>query len=187
MTVKQTAALPVGDALVVFEGAARVKWRRRSASCWTPVGLWPNLDEQAEIAGRLHRREPVLVVLGEREVRVPVTAEELAGSSADLYVIADIHDDHAELPIPQLDWLPAELRHRGERFRDRTDAAIAATPAPLRPRILLEHLDADDPAAHTPVRFARRGGPVGCAEREWPQLLEHAFGAPRHAATAAVR
>ncbi|MEU9196358.1 hypothetical protein [Streptomyces hundungensis] len=171
--VKQTTTLRAAGALVVFEGAPRVRWSWKSAACWTPVGLWPEPGDRAEVRERLRDGEPVLIVFAEREGGVPVTREELSGAPDAIRRLARMDDaeDLGELLVPPLDWLPQDMRRRGLRFFEQSSAEIAGTPRAIRGPVLLEPAPKD----HRQLRFARATGPSGCLERDLPALVEHAF------------
>ncbi|MEU6283407.1 hypothetical protein [Streptomyces sp. NPDC047028] len=172
--MQQSTTLAVGNALVVFEGAPRLKWQWQSLTQWTPTGLWPSPEELREITARFDRGDPVLIVLGEREAGVTVTQEEMSQAPPELRSLATFSEGTGgigELRIPQLDWLPEDLRARGLRFFDDSDLVIARTPAPLRPPLLL-----DEPAPYdAQVRFVRQTGPGGCSPAALTALVNHAF------------
>lgn len=170
--MQKSTTLPVGNALVVFEGAPRLSWQWQTLTHWTPTGLWPSPEELREITARFDRGDPVLIVLGEREAGVSVTQEEIAQAPPGLRSLVSFTDGIGELRIPQLDWLPDRLHRRGLRFFDDSDLLIARTPAPLRPPLLLD--DPDPSAPH--IRFVRQTGPGGCSTAALTVLVEYAFG-----------
>lgn len=161
-----------GNALVVFEGAARIAWHRRTSSDWIPVGLWPRPDEAVLLEGRLERGDPVLVILSEPVATVPLLVEELAASGELFAPYADPAEGHlVELRLPALDWLPDDVRARGLEFLARTDKVIATTPHALCPPFLL-----DDPGPEgSNVRFVRPRRGERATDADCRALVEHVF------------
>ena len=143
------------DVLIVVEGAARLSWCRTGSARWRPVGLWPTPEQQADVAARVRRGSPLLVVLDNAPAVVALLAEESAEVPDDLRALIEVEGGLGELRIPFLGWLSPELAERGRRFLERSGHPVV--PEVLRPPLLLEEPDPDTPH----VRFARwlRPGP----------------------------
>jgi hypothetical protein len=137
------------DFLIVVEGAARLSWCRTGSAQWKPVGLWPTPEQEADVAARVRRGSPVLVVLEDAPAVVPLTDSEAAQVPDDLRGLVEVDGGVGELRIPFLGWLSPELRERGRRFLEQGSAT--GTPDVLRPPLLIEPPDQDTPH----VRFAR--------------------------------
>lgn len=142
--------LHVDEVLIVVEGTARLTWRRTGAARWQPMGLWPTPEQQADVADRLNRGAPLLVVLETTPAIVPLVAEEVAETPDELMWVMEITESFGELHIPFLSWLPPELRTHARRFLDRSED-VYRTPRVLRPSLLLDEFSPEAPA----VRFAR--------------------------------
>jgi hypothetical protein len=158
--------------LVVFDGPARLRWRRTGPDRWTPYVLWPDQAQAEEMNAVLGRGEPVLIVLDLRAEPVYLLAEELAAAPPEIAsLVRTLEGGVADLRIPRLAWLPDQLRLRGQRFlRDALDL-VAATPAPLVAPVLLEPFG-DAPRS---VRFALCTGPVGWSRADLSAMVAHTF------------
>lgn len=160
------------NALVVFEGAARIAWHRGTSSDWIPVGLWPRPEEAVLLEERLERGDPVLVILSEPVATVPLLVEELAASRELFAPYAGPAEGHlVELRLPALDWLPADARARGLEFLASTDKVIATTPYALCPPFLLDGPDADG----RKIRFVRPRRGERATDADCRALVEHVF------------
>ncbi|MEU7040945.1 hypothetical protein AB0A77_07780 [Streptomyces varsoviensis] len=71
-----TPMLRFGEALVVFEGPARINWRTARQGEWAPDGIWPEQTLRALLADHIDSGSPLLVVLDEARDTVPVLREE---------------------------------------------------------------------------------------------------------------
>src|SRR5690349_10469381 len=162
------AAIECDDALVVFEGARRI--RRQSA---TSFDLWPDADEAEAVRERIDRGRPILVILGGPQAEAAVLTEQFASAPPALaQLVHTIARDLAPIPVPALDWLPREVRDRGLRFLRASIQQARRTPALLRPALALE-----DPAVSCPhVRFAHLSRVDAHSERELALVVAFAFG-----------
>jgi len=142
-------ALQTDDVLIIAEGAARLTWHRTAQARWRPVGLWPTREQEAEVAARILRGDPILVVLAEMPTVVPLLTEELVDAPEELVRLAEYTGYLCELRLPFLGWLPPHLRERGRRFFEVTSRR-GHTPLVTRSPLVVEPAD---PA--TPVVFAR--------------------------------
>ncbi|MGI5467478.1 hypothetical protein [Streptomyces sp. CA-132043] len=179
--------------LIIFEGAARIRWAVDGTGDWTPVALWPGAREADEVAERLERRQPLLVVLDELDTphgidaragddglgaTVPVWRAELDRAPADLAALATGDGDLLDLRVPALTWLPPELRQRGTEFWRAAGARTADVPPALLPPLLLDGAGeaADGPrGGHPHVRFARRSRTPALTPRHLAAAAAHAF------------
>ncbi|GHG97535.1 hypothetical protein [Streptomyces rubradiris] len=157
--------------LVVFEGPSRVLWTPGAPGSPVPAGLWPTAADAAEVAARIARREPVLVVLEEIAATVSVWRHELDRAPAELAELAEGEGELLDLRVPALDWLPEPLRERGLAFWHRSTARAAREPAVLLPAVLLDEPDEGAPG----VRFARRLLPFPLTTTRLAHLVAGAF------------
>jgi hypothetical protein len=158
------------EVLIVLEGAVRLAWRRSGAARWSPVGLWPTDWQAADLLDHVRRGLPLLVVLEQVSVTVPMLAEEFADAPPAVAALAEQSGEVVEVRIPTLDWLPADLRDRGLDFVRDSAAYVAGTPRPLRPALLLE-----EPATPRNVRFARVLDPGRYRREELAAVARYAF------------
>lgn len=144
------AATEAPGVLVVHEGSRRLRWHTSSPDRWELVGLWPERGDVDSLLARIHRDEPVLVVLPGHDVRVDVMDHEIA---MPLDGFAHVSPDRGitELTLPLLEWLPEPLRSRGLLFADQATAALAGRPRGLRAPLLVERLHEG-----CALRFAQR-------------------------------
>jgi len=150
-------ALQTDDVLIVAEGAGRLTWHRTGPARWRPVGLWPTREQEADVAARVRRGAPLLVVLAEMPTVVPLLTEELVDAPEELLQLAEFTGYLCELTIPFLGWLPSELRERGCRFIETTRRR---TPAPLTMHSPLQFERADPATPHVVfARWLRSGHP----------------------------
>lgn len=149
--------LQTDDVLIVAEGAARLTWYRTGPARWRPVGLWPTRQQEADVADRVRRGAPLLVVLAEMPTVVPLLTDELVDAPEELLQLAEFTGYLCELTIPFLGWLPPELRERGRNFfestRQRTPDAL-----PMHSPVLFERADPDVPQVVF-ARWLRSGHP----------------------------
>lgn len=143
--------LQLDDVLIVIEGSARLTWCRTDSMLWRLVGMWPTPQQQAEVAAKLDRGAPLLVVLTDVATAVPLLVEEFADVPADLSVLAEFTGDVGELHVPFLNWLPVGLRDRGRQFLDHSEKLRKDLPRVLLPPLFVEQVGQDG----LPVRFAR--------------------------------
>jgi len=89
-----------GDVLIIFEGAARVAWRRSGLSRWRPTGLWPNPAQRTELLDRLSSNRGVLVLLESGPPTVAMSSDEFAGAPEAIrsLAMADNRGDPVRLP-----------------------------------------------------------------------------------------
>jgi len=133
-------AIECGDALIVFEGARRIRGRN---------DLWPDAHEAEDVRDRIEAGRPILVVLGGPHAEAAVLTEQFAGAPPALAeLVRAIARDLS--PIPALDWLPSEARARGLRFLRASTLRVRRTPALLCPPLALDERDLACPH----VRFA---------------------------------
>jgi len=167
------AAIECEDALIVFEGPRRI--RRQNA---TRFELWPDAREAQAVRDRIERGRPILVIFGGPQAEATVLTEQFAGAPPALVELVDaIARDLSPIPVPALDWLPAEVRDRGLRFLRASTLRVRRTPALLRPALSLDERDATCPH----VRFAHLAGVGAHTERELSLVAAYAFAdmAPR--------
>ena len=165
-------AITCGDALIVFEGARRIRWERGGASTHASVGLWPDAVEAAGIRRRLERGWPILVVLGGPQAVAALLTEQFAQAPPALAAVArTVATDMTGVPVPALDWLPVALRDRGLRFLRESSERARRTPAPLCPSLQLDERDLTVPH----VRFAHLMRDSIPSERELALVVAHAF------------
>ena len=160
-----------GDVLIIFEGAARVAWRRSGLSRWRPTGLWPDPAQRIELLDRLSSNRGVLVLLESGPPTVAMLSDEFAGASEAIrsLAMADNQGDPVTLRIPLMDWLPEPLRERGLAFHRQTVDASRTFPRALLPAILLERVDPQ--CKH--LRFGLQVAPSSSGELE--AAAHHAF------------
>jgi hypothetical protein len=158
------------DVLIALEGAARLAWRRSGAARWSPVGLWPTDWQAADLMDHVRRGLPLLVVLEQVSMTVPMLAEEFADAPPAVAALAEQTGEVVEVRIPTLDWLPTDLRDRGLNFV--RDSAAYATDVPrlLQPVLLLE-----EPATPRNVRFARVLDPGRYRREDLADVARYAF------------
>lgn len=173
--VKRSAVVRCGAVVVVFDGLDRLLWTRIDVARWTPSGLWPSGSEATEIREVLDRGERLLVVLDQSAEPVPVLADELRSAPpAVTDLVHTVEGDVAELRIPRLNWLPDQLRERGERFLHQTSRDVARRPALLTPPLVLDE-DGDD----STVRFGLRRRPMDWRPDDLLAAVSHAFAGRR--------
>lgn len=136
--------------LVVVEGARRLQWER-AGSAWRLAGCWPSPQERTEVAERLERDQPLLVVVEPGSQVVPALVEEVDALPESVRVL-DRDSDVLDLEVAAFDWLPEHVRARGERFVAEATAALRSTPLSALPPLLIEPSD----EASCGVRFAVR-------------------------------
>src|ERR1700754_2783098 len=108
------AAMQCADALVVFEGAPRL---RRHDPAGPGITLWPDAEEAQDVNRRLACGLPMLVILSGPQADAALLEEEFVQAPLGFVaVVRSTARDMAGTPVPALDWLPAELRERGLRF-----------------------------------------------------------------------
>jgi hypothetical protein len=164
------ATIQCGGALVVFEGARRV---RGVLTDGTDAALWPDAEEAEDVSRRLSGGHPILVIFGGPQADAALLAEQFVQAPLALTVaVRSTARDMTGTPVPALDWLPAELRERGLRFL-RTSAEHARR----IPGLLCQSLYLDERDLVTPhVRFAHRIDQRRPLERELERVVEFAFG-----------
>lgn len=167
-------AVRCADVLIIVEGASRIRWVTDTSRTWSPVAFWPDGAEAAEVALHLEKRQPLLVVLDDTAVMVPVWDHELDRAPANVAALAVGEGDLLDLRVPALDWLPAPLRHRGLDFWRTSTARLAGTPTALLPPLLF---DTPEQAAEDTwhVRFARRTRPFPLTGKRLTSVVAHAF------------
>jgi hypothetical protein len=161
------AAIECGEALVVFEGA-----RRRRGSFAGDAPLWPDAREGEDVRRRLAQRRPLLVVLGGPHARAALLTEQFAQAPPALAAAA--HETVVELagvPVPALDWLPAELRERGLAFLRAGADGVSGIPRAQCPPFSLETPDPVVPH----LRFLHRLRPCLETPPELAGLVSRAF------------
>jgi hypothetical protein len=139
-----------GEALVVREGAHRLRWSRTPQG-FMLAGLWPDRAERDFVMRHVESSRPLLVVFDREKPIVSALCEELGRIPAGLTVV-DEDGDIVDLEVPSLDWLPQPLRERGQRFASWAAEEEASTPMHLLPSILVE----PEAATVAHVRFASR-------------------------------
>jgi hypothetical protein len=165
-------AIKCGDALIVFEGARRIRWRRSERSSHASVVLWPDPLEALEVRRRLERGWPILVILGGPQAEAALLTEQYAQAPPALAAVArTIATDMTGMPVPALDWLPVGLRNRGLRFLRASSERVHRTPAPLCPSLQLDERDLTVPH----VRFAHVVRESAQSERDLELVVAHAF------------
>ncbi|MFI9024662.1 hypothetical protein [Streptomyces sp. NPDC053560] len=131
--------------LIIFEGAARLRWAVDGAGDWTPVALWPDAREADEVAERLARRQPLLVVLDGLDTPEGFGAQGVidAHGVIDAPAGPDAHagPDGLGVTVPvwraELDRAPADLAALATGDGDLLDLRVPALtwlPAELRQR-----------------------------------------------------
>jgi len=160
-----------GDVLIIFEGAARVAWRRSGLSRWRPTGLWPNPAQRTELLDRLSSNRGVLVLLESGPPTVAMLSDEFVGAPEAIrsLAMADNQSDPVTLRIPLLDWLPEPLRARGLAFHRQAVDASRTFPRALLPPILLQRVDPQCPH----LRFGLQLAP--CSSGALEAAAHHAF------------
>jgi hypothetical protein len=164
------AAIECGDALIVFEGARRIRWQRSGRTSAASVALWPDAHEAVDVRRRLERGQPILVILGGPQADAALLAEQFAQAPPAFAVF--VHATACDLvgiPVPALDWLPVELRDRGLRFLRASAERARRTPTPLCPSLYLDERDFSVPH----VRFAHRIRQS--AQPDLALVVDHAF------------
>jgi hypothetical protein len=165
------ATIQCGAALVVFEGARRVRSLPTDGSS---IALWPDADEAHDVSRRLDRGQPILVILGGPQADAALLAERYVQAPPRLAAaVRSTARDMTGTPVPALDWLPAELRERGLRF-----LRSSAEHARRMPGLLCQSLYLDERDPVTPhVRFAHRIDQRPPSEHDLVRVVEFAFGA----------
>jgi hypothetical protein len=165
-------AIKCGGALIVFEGARRIRWRHgEHAGPARPV-LWPDPFEALEVRRRLERGRPILVVFGGPQAEAALLTEQYAQAPPALAAVArTIATDMTGVPVPALDWLPVALRNRGLRFLRTSSERAHRTPAPLCPSLQLDERDLTVPH----VRFAHVVRESAQSEHDLALVVAHAF------------
>lgn len=155
--------------LVVHEGESRLQWLG-SAADWQLVGMWPDAIDRRRLDEHLAAGRPLLVLLDSATAVVPMWRTELRIPESEFeQVSAD--GDLLEVTVPFLEWLPDELRERGQRFRAGTSAAMERIPVALQPAVVVE-----DPALRQgSVRFAWRSRRARLGPRELSAVADWAF------------
>jgi hypothetical protein len=161
------AAIECDDALIVFEGARRI--RHQSASSFD---LWPDAREAEEVRDRIESGRPILVILGGPQAEATVLTEQFAGAPpAFAELVHAIARDLSPIPVPALDWLPNDVRDHGLRFLRASTFRVRRTPALLCPALCLDERD----AAFPHVRFAHLSRVGAHTERELSLVVAYAF------------
>ncbi|MDF6043836.1 hypothetical protein LRD69_17210 [Streptomyces sp. JH14] len=163
-------AVRCGRALVVVEGPGRLLTRRTGPASWTVDGVWPPAAEAVEVADRIGAGDPLLVVLGHGAGQLPFFAEELDGIPPRVRAEQG-PDGLTDLRVEALDWLPAALCARGERFLAGARSTIGRTPKALLPPVLMDEGD----SAHPQVRFAFLTRAVALEERDLERIVAYIF------------
>ncbi|GGK86667.1 hypothetical protein [Mangrovihabitans endophyticus] len=156
------AEIDLDGCLVIVEGSARLRWRRRETGRWQMTGVWPDAVERDRVCARIDAGDPVLVILG-GPVSTAVFRDECDGSAPG--------PDPLDVTVDVLDWLPGPLRARGLEFLAASSGVLAA-----RPRLLVLGLLLDD--ATGALRFARRTSPQPLWPRHLREVVAHLFAAP---------
>jgi hypothetical protein len=159
-------------ALIVLEGADRVRWRLEPSGNRTAVGVWPDTEESTALHRHLAECRPLLVVLDAPVTDVCVFRDELRDAPPAVTARAMGVDDPFDLRVPALDWLPEPYRTRGLNFWDQTESLLAAQPSALLPRLLL---DTPHTTAGRHVRFARRSPRARVTPDELGPIVAHLF------------
>ena len=168
---KRSAMVRCGAVVVVFDGLDRLQWKRIAVDRWTPIGVWPNGSDAADIREVMDRDAPLLVILDQYVDPVPVLVEELASAPAAVTdLVGTVEGDVALLRIPRLDWLPDQLRERGERFLHQASRDVARRPALLTPPLVLDE-DGDEAT----VRFGLRLRTMDWRPDDLSAAVSHAF------------
>ena len=150
----------VDGVLIVREGTGRLRWAHELEGSpaplhglqWQVAGLWPDEGARRHVRARIHRGEPVLIVLDAESPAVELPEEHVSSLPDGIVVGQDDEAGMLTVQVPLLDWLDEEDRRRGLAFAARTRAAIEGTPRFQRPPLVLE----SDPGM--PVVFAYRTG-----------------------------
>lgn len=159
-----------GQTLVVREGAKRLQWVR-TVEGWRLEGMWPGPADQRVVSQHLGTGAPVLVVLEEQPAVVTALRDELVEVPPYLRALYQC-DEYVDLEVPFLDWLPADVRRRGEQFAAYVQRLLAVTPRWSLPQLLF----APDVAAGHQVQFVARTPACRVLDdRLLDQAVEHAF------------
>jgi hypothetical protein len=166
-----------GDTLVVFEGSKRITWGQSSHDRWTLRELWPDAAQNTEVRRRIAYGQPLLVILDEPDPVVSLLPEELLGAPPAVAALADEPvGELVRLRVPTLNWLPDNLRLRGQRFLATSMEQTTGIPKALLPALVF-----DEPDAATPhVRFAWRLNTRVRLDHDIDAIVEHCFGGVRH-------
>ena len=149
----------VSDVLVVFDDASRLRWRRLHHGLWRLDGTWPDKSEKEALDAHLSQGGCLLVITDGQDIvtnawpheltALPTTAEPDPG-----------FDDPIEVHFEHFDWLPSDLRLRGDQFVARERTRWGRESAIHRPPLILDvEIGFDDPAqvifAITPANLSR--------------------------------
>lgn len=159
---------------VVFEGTARLRWRRlpEADSRWTwPMGpdhtetvlgaVWPDDEVRRTIQRRASTRGRMVVVFDGSRESTSVSRQRVP-RVPDGVRLAECRDpERVLLEVQQLTWLPEPDRLRGLAFREEARSASEKYSRPGSPPILLEtkHLNSAEP-----LRFLYRKGPLSISD-----------------------
>lgn len=134
-----------GGVLVVFDDASRIRWRRLRSDAWTLDGTWPDKAEKAAVDAHLSQGGCLLVITNGQDIVTSAWPHELteataaATSTATATAEPDIASDEViEVRLEHFDWLPADLRLRGDRFVAKERIRWEREPAILRPALTLD-------------------------------------------------
>lgn len=124
----------VDDVAVVFDDRSRVRWSRSHGGGWLLGEHWPNNEEV--IALQRHRAAGgwTLVITDGEEITVDALPSEVPSSVVD----ESIDRDLIQLRLEHFDWLPDDVRSRGEEFLARERAHWSTRPALLRPPVTVD-------------------------------------------------
>lgn len=160
----------VGKIRIVFDDASRLRWVHPYTESWTLEKPWPNDTERDDINDHLQSGGCVLVITDGQDIVTSAWPHEL---SENIHLAAHPADEMIEMRFDHFDWLPDELRHRGDRFISRERTKWSREPAILRPALTLDNeTDFYDPG-QVVFAMAAPGFHRQWLQREIVHYLEH--------------
>ncbi|MFT2752265.1 hypothetical protein [Clavibacter sp. Sh2088] len=131
-----------GNVAVVFDDHSRIQWRRTDTG-WALLETWPNAAETQLIDAHRENGGCLLVISDGRPIVTDALASELPSHVHE----PSAADEPVQFQVDHFDWLPADLRARGEAFLAEQRTYWASRPALLRPPVSLDTEDPFDPLA----------------------------------------
>lgn len=128
--------LVIEEIAIVFDDVSRIRWRR-IASGWVLGDPWPDAEERRALQSHLDDGGTALVLTSHDPIRVEALASELPTFDADDRSPLE----PVEVSVDRFDWLPEEVRLRGEEFTARQRDYWSVRPSLLRPPLSLDSTD----------------------------------------------
>ncbi|MBF4461749.1 MULTISPECIES: hypothetical protein [unclassified Rathayibacter] len=128
--------LVIEEVMVAFDDVTRIRWRRAPTG-WMLRDPWPDADERRAVQTHLDSGGTLLVLTNDDPIRAEALVDELPTKHRDqqpTYELIEVSVDH-------FDWLPDDVRARGEKFVAEQKRYWATRPSLLRPPIALDSVD----------------------------------------------